>query len=239
MYVKTLAAVLLLFPVFLFSQTPLFKVYSDSAKLVQDAKIITNDFMQQVYKTDESLKVIKPTAVLNTTPYLIFWDDSSQTANMPIWQQVIPQQKQFFIQLNQNNEAEGLRMFGLFFNGFYLPHELSHAVEWHLVFHSKKRKSQGYYMSEYFANTLAIIYWRKSGRTAELEACYKFAKQMVAQLPNPVPAGEDKIAYFNNNYERMTSNPFAYGYYQFSQFVEIYEKKELPSFEAYLGSFTK
>lgn len=239
MYVKALLTGALLLPVFLFSQTPLFKVYSDSAKLVQDAKVVTDDFMQQVYKTDASLKAIKPTAVLNTTPYLIFWDDSSQTANMPIWQQVIPQQKQFFIQLNQNNEAEGLRMFGLFFNGFYLPHELSHAVEWYLVFHTKKRASQGYYMSEYFANTLAIIYWRQKGRTAELEACYKFAKQMIAQLPNPVPEGQDKIAYFNSNYERMTSNPFAYGYYQFSQFVEIYEKKTLPSFEEYLGSFVK
>ena len=239
MYVKTLFAAALLLPVMLFSQTPLFKVYSDSAKLVQDAKIVTGDFMQQVYKTDISLKAIQPAAVLNTTPYLIFWDDSSQTANMPIWQQVIPPQKQFFIQLNQNNEAEGLRMFGLFFNGFYLPHELAHAVEWHLVFHTKKRTAQGYYMSEYFANTLAIIYWRQKGRTAELEACYQFAKQMLAQLPNPVPAGQDKIAFFNSNYERLTSDPFAYGYYQFSQFAEIYEKKELPSFEAYLSAFVK
>ena len=239
MRVKALFTGALLLPFFLFSQSPLFKVYSDSASLVQDAKIVTGDFMQQVYKADESLKTIKPTAVLNTTPYLIFWDDSSQTANMPIWQQVIPQQKQFFIALNNNNEAEGLRMFGLFFNGFYLPHELAHAVEWHLVFHAKKRKSQGYYLSEYFANTLAIIYWRQKGRTADLEACYKFAKQMIAQLPNPVPVGEDKIAYFNNNYMRLTSDPFAYGYYQFSQFVEIYEKKELPSFQTYVSSFAQ
>lgn len=239
MHVKTFLTGALLLPVFLFSQSPLFKVYSDSAKLVQDAKNVTVDFMQQVYKTNESLNVIKPTAVLNTTPYLIFWDDSSQTANMPIWQQVIPQQKQFFIALNNNNEAEGLRMFGLFFNGFYLPHELAHAVEWHLVFHTKKRKSQGYYLSEYFANTLAIIYWRQKGRTTELEACYKFAKQMIAQLPNPVPAGQDKIAYFNSNYERLISDPFSYGYYQFSQFVEIYEKKALPSFQEYLGSFAQ
>lgn len=228
----------MLLPVFLYSQTPFFKVYTDSAQLVNDGKLITTDFMQRVKKVDPSLQ-IQPTAILHTTPYLIYWDDSLQTANLPIWQQVIPEQQQFFISLNGGNEAEGLRMFGLFFNGFYLPHELSHAIEWNYVVHTHQRKSQGLYMSEYFANTLAILYWREKGRTAELGACYRFAKKMVAQLPNPVPAGEDKIVYFNNNYGKLSSNPYAYGYYQFSQFVEIYEKKDLPGFDRFLEDYLK
>ncbi len=235
---KALLLAAMLLPVFLYSQTPFFKVYNDSAQLVNDGKLITADFMQRVKKVDPSLQ-IQPTAILHTTPYLIYWDDSLQTANLPIWKEVIPEQQQFFISLNAGNEAEGLRMFGLFFNGFYLPHELSHAIEWHYVEHTHQRKSQGLYMSEYFANTLAIIYWREKGRTAELEACYRFAKKMVTQLPNPVPQGEDKIIYFNRNYQKLSSNPYAYGYYQFSQFVEIYEKKELPSFSRFLEEYLK
>lgn len=233
---KAFLLVAVLLPFSLFSQAPFFKVYTDSAQLVNDGKAITADFMQKVKQIDPSLP-IQPKAILNTSPYLIYWDDSLQTANLPIWQQVIPDQQQFFIQLNGGNEAEGKRMFGLFFNGFYLPHELSHAIEWYLVVHVKKRASQNFYLSEYFANTLAIMYWREKGRTKELEECYQFAKKMTAQLPNPVPAGEDKINYFNNNYGKLSSNPFTYGYYQFAQFVEIYEKKEAVGFEGYLKDF--
>ncbi len=235
---KALLLAAMLLPGFLFSQVPFFKVYTDSVQLVNDGRAITADFMQLAQQADTSLH-IKPLTILNTTPYLIYWDDSLQTANLPIWQQVIPEQKQFFISLNGGNEADGLRMFGLFFNGFYLPHELSHAIEWNYVVHTHQHKSQGLYMSEYFANTLAIIYWREKGRTAELEACYHFAKKMVSQLPNPVPAGEDKIVYFNSNYGKLSSNPYAYGYYQFSQFVEIYEKKDLPSFDIFLKQFVQ
>jgi len=235
---KALLLVAVLLPFSLFSQAPFFKVYTDSAQLVNDGKSITADFMQRVKKVDAGL-AIEPKAILNTSPYLIYWDDSLQTANLPIWHQVIPDQQQFFIQLNGGNEAEGKRMFGLFFNGFYLPHELSHAIEWYLVFHVKKRKAQNYYFSEYFANTLAIHYWREKGRTRELEQCYQFAKKMTAQLPNPVPAGEDKINYFNNNYGKLSSNPFTYGYYQFAQFVEIYEKKTDEGFDGFLKEFLK
>jgi hypothetical protein len=49
----------------------------------------------------------------------------------------------------------------------------------------------------------------------------KFTKQ----LPNPVPKGEDPVKFFNTNYEQL-KDPYKYGYYQFKQFVEIYENRK-------------
>lgn len=237
MQLKHLFFLLTLLPSVVFSQAPFFKTYSDSVNLVNDGRSIVSDFMKMVKNADSSI-VVKPSAILNTTPYLIYWDDSLQTANLPIWSQVIEPQKEFFYSLNGGSKEDGVKMFGLFFNGFYLPHELAHCVEWNL-FKKGHRKNDGLYRSEYFANTMAIIYWRLKGRQNDLAACYAFARKVLAQLPNPVPKGVNVEEYFNTNYQALSSDPYKYGFFQFNQFVEIYEKKELPSFSEALKAIVK
>ena len=217
------------------AQNKLFTTYTDSAKLVYNANLITTNFIALANKASKKIN-IKATAIVNTTPYLVFWDDSAKTVNLPLWHQVIPPQQQFFIALNDSNTTKGLAMFGLFFNGFYIAHELGHAIEWQQMKLGNKF-CKGYYQSEYFANTLAIIYWKQKGMQQQLDACYVFAKKFVQQLPNPVPTGEDAVEFFNTNYETLSADPFKYGYYQFRQFVDIYEKKQLPSFNQYIAQY--
>ena len=60
---------------------------------------------------------------------------------------------------------------------------------------------------------------------------------MVRQLPNPAPQGEDPINYFNEHYQELGSNPYKYGYYQFTQFVEIYKNKTLEVFDDFIREF--
>src|SRR5574343_309206 len=81
------------------AQPQWFKLYEDSTTLVNDGKAIT--------------------------AYLIFYwgENGERTANLPKWDQLIEPQKQFFYQV-AGSEAAGKDMFRLFFNGFYLPHEL-------------------------------------------------------------------------------------------------------------------
>ncbi len=217
------------------AQNKLFTPYTDSAKLVYNANLITADFIALSKAASKKVN-IKATAIVNTTPYLVYWDDSAQTVNLPLWHQVIPPQQQFFIALNDSNTTKGLAMFGLFFNGFYIAHELGHAVEWQQMKQGNKF-SKGYYQSEYFANTLAIIYWKQKGMQKELDACYVFAKKFITQLPNPVPVGEDTIVFFNTHYEALSADPFKYGYYQFRQFVDIYENKQLPTFNQFISQY--
>lgn len=207
------------------AQKKWFNTYVDSIALVKEAQLITQSFTKDIKKSNKNLKYEIKT-VLHTTPYLIYF--YKDAANIPLWQQVIPEQKQFFYEI-AGSEAEGKKIFGLFFNGFYLPHELGHAYEFAL-----KGEAQGSYKGEYFANTVAILWWKKHHRNKELKQCYEAAKKMWAKLPNPVPEGSTIEEYFSKNYEEASANPYVYGYMQFKQFIEIYEDKNLPDFDTFI-----
>lgn len=222
---KTALLFALLLSSILFGQEKWFTTYQDSITLVSDANLITKKFTNDLQKIDSNFKFEVKT-ILNTTPYLIFF--YKDTANIPLWEQVIPDQKQFFYQL-AGSESEGKKVFGLFFNGFYLPHELGHAFELALY-----GEIPGSYESEYFANTIAILWWKKQNRNEELKKCYEAAKKMWSQLPNPIPEGSTAEEYFSKNYEQASQDPFVYGYLQFKQFIDIYETKNLPDFETFI-----
>lgn len=212
------------------AQKKWFTTYSDSIALVKDANAITKSFTKDIKKCNKNVAYNIKT-VLHTTPYLIYF--YKDAANIPLWEQVIPEQKHFFYEI-AGSEAEGKKFFGLFFNGFYLPHELGHAYEYVV-----KGETIGSYKGEYFANTVAILWWKKHHREKELKECYEAAKKMWAKLPNPVPEGSTIEEYFSKNYEEASANPYVYGYMQFKQFIEIYEDKNLPDFDTFIKQLSK
>ena len=209
------------------AQNNWFTVYQDSVALVKDATILSDNFKKDVYKFKKDDK-FTTTTILNTTPYLIFYDGQNKV-NIPLWSQVLPELKAFTKEV-AGSEEEGKRMFGLFFNGFYLIHEYGHAYQ--ETYDSTNSKVS--YQNEHLANVIAMLYWRKIGKTEELKQCYELAKKMFAKLPNPVPAGTTKEDYFTYNYEQATQNPFVYAYMQFGQFITIYEDQTLPSFDTFM-----
>lgn len=230
MTTNKLVILALLFSLNSFAQQKFFHMYEDSAALIQDANNIVADFTEKVNAV-KPVFTSRPDAILNTKPFLIFYSSKSNTVNLPMWRQVIPEQKMFFQNL-AGNEQKGQEMFGLFFNGFYLAHELGHALQ------NAANKSEGdLYQNEYFANIVAVLYWREIKRTNELLQCYEYATQMVRKLANPVPEGEDPIRYFNEHYEELGADPYKYGYFQFAQFKKIYEDKSLKGFDEFIKAY--
>lgn len=232
---KNTASLLLLLLVFANAnaQRKWFSTYTDSAVLVSDATNIIQKMTEAILKADPTLQLNKTKPIKNTTPFLIYIDFDSGTINLPLWSEVILPQKQFFAEV-AGGEKEGEQVFGLFFNGFYLTHELGHAVG-----HSVGKSFGNAYDSEYDANKLAILYWRAAGESARLEQCYTYAKKMLQSLKNPIPDKEDAKKYLTAHYEEMSSDPYKYGYIQFSQFVEIYEDRQLPDFGTYISKYRK
>jgi hypothetical protein len=217
-----------------FTQKNWFTVYTDSTSLVNDGNEITKQFIADVKKINPDLK-FEVTTVLNTTPYLIYFDPSGtvKTANLPIWSQVITEQKQFFYEV-AGSEMAGKEAFGYFFNGFYLPHELAHALQ-----DAMEGNVPGSYENEYFANVVAMLWWKKHGNQAQLDQCYESAKTMWKNLKSPVPSGVSLQEYLRTNYEQASSDPYVYGYIQFAQFIMIYEDTTLPAFDEFVGSYLK
>jgi hypothetical protein len=223
----TLSIILILLITASFAQQKWFTLYTDSASMVKDGSEIVKLFTKDIEKIKPDIQLNVKT-VLHTTPYLIYYDDKEKTANLPLWEQVIPEQKNFFYQI-AGSETDGKRVFALFFNGFYLPHELGHA------FQSAIQDSlHNSYANEYFANTIAILWWRKHKRGKELKMCYEDAKKIWMKLPNPVPKGMTIEEYFTKNYEKASQDPVTYGYMQFKQFIQIYEDQTLPDFDTFI-----
>lgn len=224
---------------FLFSSTLMaqnnwFKLYEDSTTLVNDGKAITAAFTKDIQQIKPSL-TFNINTKLNTTPYLIFYwgENGERTANLPKWDQVIEPQKQFFYEV-AGSEAAGKDLFRLFFNGFYLPHELGHALE-----HITKGNLKGSYQEEYFANIVAVLWWRKQGKKDELKKCYELAKKVWAKLPNPVPTGSSMESFFTENYQKASEDPYTYGYMQFKQFIMVYEDQTLPDFDTFIRGYLR
>jgi hypothetical protein len=217
-----------------FPQQNWFTLYTDSNALVKDACEVSALFMHDIQQLDPSVAMDVKT-ILNTTPYLIYYmnNGKEKTANLPLWAQVIPQQQSFFYEV-AGGEVAGKNAFGLFFNGFYLPHELGHAFQDIVL-----KESGVSYQNEYFANTVAILWWRKHGRQQELKNCYEAAKAIWSKLPNPVPAGATPEVYFTENYEQASQNPYTYGYMQFKQFIQVYEDESLPDFDTFIKQLLK
>lgn len=212
------------------AQNKWFTVYSDTNKLTIDANAIIEEMAAQINKSGLDAKFLPPKAIKNTTPYLIYIDMEKGVVNLPFWTEVIPPQKEFFADV-AGGEAKGKEVFGLFFNGFYLTHEVGHSFTL-----NAGKKFDNSYDSEYDANVMAMLFWRQKD-SKSLNTCYNYAKEMLKKLTNPVPVGADYKGYMTKHYDELSSDPYKYGYIQFTQFVEIYENKSLPDFSTYVRNY--
>lgn len=209
------------------AQNKWFETYSDSALFVNDANTIVREFANKIKAINPEIE-IDAKAIKNTKPYLIFYSPKNNVVNLPFWDEVMPQQKDFFTEIAGGKE-EGKKAFGIFFNGFYLAHELGHALA------SKTgKKFDNLYDSEYYANQIGISYWKVTGQQKLLKECYKYSQKILEHLKNPVPENENYKEYITGHYNELASDPYKYGYIQFSQFVEIYENKNLPTFDTFV-----
>lgn len=206
-----------------------FKTHKDSTTLIQEANLIKDMFVQDINSIRPELEFSLKTT-LKTSPMLIYYND--KTAYLPLWEQLPEQMKNWFYAMG-GDTLNGQKIFGLFFNGFYLPHELAHGFE-----DALKKLNQSY-KNEYFANTAAILWLRKHNYNKQLKECYEVAKDIMSKTPNPVPEEQSIENYFTDNYENILQNgdPSVYGYMQFGQFIKIYEDETLPDFDTYIKSY--
>lgn len=206
------------------AQNQWFKIYNDSTKFTKDYNLLIKDFENRVKNVDDSvgLKGLK-FAIVNEGG---FYNPSDHTIYMNIYDNT-PQWLLDFSENVAGGKEQGKELAGLFFFGFFMPHEIAHGLQFSL----NKQKADEYH-NEFEANQIAMAYWKKVGKEKELEKCYKVAKQALLKLKNPIPAGEDEQKYFTKYYLEFVQDPYKYGYIQFQQIVTIYEDKSQPDFDS-------
>ena len=212
-----------------YAQNQWFEIYTDTLSLNKASEKLTQDFEKQVSKIDSKITLNNPKSVFNAIGP--FYNPENNTINLPIWN-LSPEMFQDFCITVMGNKNEGKELFGLFFNGFYVPHELGHALQF-----AADRRFDNEYDNEYNANIIAILYWKNRDKSAQLDKCYQYAIKALEKIPNPIPEGENEKLYFTNHYQDFGADPAKYAYIQFTQYIKAFKETENMNFTTYLESF--
>jgi len=76
---------------------------------------------------------------------------------------------------------------------------------------------------EITANRIAVAWYREHDPQylAKLVADFR---RIQSHLPDPVPAGMEKKTYFTDNYQKLGTDPLAYGWYQLQMVLVVYDE---------------
>lgn len=213
------------------AQNNYFEVYTDSTALKNQNDAMILDF-------ETRIKVVKPffsfkgltTEIPRTFMPGQYWPETNKIYHST-WQVLRAPMEGFLTDVTGSQDS-GKNLAALFFYGFFLPHEIGHALHY-----ETNNVPKNDYDGEYEANEIAVLYWRSKGYQKELQECYEIAKIALSKLKNPVPENVDENEYINEHYNELINEPYKYGYILFSQITKILEDKSLPGFEEYIKKY--
>lgn len=154
-----------------------------------------------------------PGVVIDSTPSLVSFYTDDRSVHLSRWAEM-PEGIQGMLGGWAAAGTLGLTPEGQFaeiFNSLLVPHELGHFVA---SFDGRWEREDAW-TNEVLANRIAIAFWAQ-----DTEAAAPIADRVenfnvfLSQLPNPVPEGEDPHAYFESNYQALSNDAAAYGWYQ-------------------------
>lgn len=228
---NTLVLVISMICSFAIAQNNYFEIYNDSTKLKNQNDALIREMEKQIQTTNPYFNFKGLTTEIPNTFMPGQYRSKTNKIYLNTWQVGGPPMEAFLADVAGSNE-KGNTMAALYFYGFFLPHEVGHALQ-----HHTQKEPENNYDGEYEANELAITYWRSKGKQKELQQCYEMAKIVLAKLKNPIPKNEDVKTYVTAHYYEMLKDPYQYAYIQFSQIVTIFEDKSLPTFDVYIQKY--
>ena len=129
------------------------------------------------------------------------------------------------------DQPSGQQLFADMFYKFFFVHELGHWVTGQVITkrHDAGRQAafdnmkQNHWQMELECNRISVAWWREHDPKylARLMADFHAIEQ---KLPNPVPEGQSKQAYFAANYERLGEQPQIYGWFLLQSAMDAYNE---------------
>jgi hypothetical protein len=165
-----------------------------------------------------------PKVFISFTPALSWVNDPGTELHSVAWSQCPPPFQGLIASWAKGAEMTPEAFFGEVFNAFLVPHELSHCID---IYRGQGADRSSLYQAEVHANRVAVAFWlAQEGGEARMARLMKASAVVLSNLPSPVPEGQDKVAYFNANYEALGDNPPAYGWYQFRMFLDAWDARK-------------
>jgi hypothetical protein len=211
----------------LFAQAPASQTQErELAATLAKATAVRDNFVARIHANGFSCPIPVPTILVEGVPSFGQYDDKTNVIRTSDWTLLNPQERALFFQLAGPgaNETDVRTTFDKATHGWIFIHELGHW--WQAC--RNVSSSNGPYQVEFGADRISLAYWREVD-PAIVATMMPIFQSVLANAPNPVPAGEKVEAYFDKHYQELGPSP-AYPWFQSRMNVAAYEEKPAPTF---------
>ena len=189
----------------------------------------------------------RPTVLLNAGAGISFYTGGDRTVHAAQFDDLPSSTQDLFKQLGSltPDEPDGKAFFDDMFHHFFFVHELGHWMVGEVMAGLPqqeraivaKNESANKWESETAANRIAVAWYREHDPKYLTRLIADF-RRIEAKLPDPVPAGIDKKSYFTDNYEKLSTDPVGYGWYQLQMVLVVYDEPK-QTFQQVLNELPK
>ena len=199
---------------------------AEVAATLAKATAVRDAFVAHIHANGFSCPIPVPTILIEDVPSFGQYNDKTNVIRTSDWTLLNPQERAFFFQLAGPGakEADVRAKFEQGAHGWIFIHELGHW--WQAC--RNVSFNRDHYQVEYGADRISLAYWREVDPNV-VGTMMPIFQNVLANAPNPVPAGEDVETYFNKHYEELGPSP-AYPWFQSRMNVAAYEEKPTPTF---------
>jgi hypothetical protein len=220
-------------PLRLSSQTAAAPPANASADEAAMARLVAlrDSFISQIKAEGFQPSLAPPKIVLDNPPSFGRYEDDKNLLHIAAWSALSPEDQARFTRIAgiMTPGKTGEQEFEDGVHHWVFVHELGHW--WQAC---QQKANANHYSVEYGANRIAAAYWRLKD-PALMENTAKRMATISSILTDPVPAGQTKEKFFNENYEQLAPTP-AYRWFQYSMVLGAQAEKPLPSFKQTLQS---
>ncbi len=194
---------------------------SDSAEVKNKLIALRNDFIGRIEAMGFHPSLKPPEIVMDNPLSFGNYDDSTNTLHTSNWTTLPDEDKALFIRAAKMFGYTGEQYFESSAHRWIFIHELGHW--WRACQHQVADS----YASEMAADRIDIAYWRETDTAYSAFSRQRF-ENYLKFIPDPVPAGQDKTKYLNDNYGKLPVP--VYIWFQARMIIDGYNEKPIASF---------
>ena len=195
---------------------------SDSANVKNKLIALRNDFIKKIEAMGLHPRLNPPEIIMDNPPSFGNYEDSANALHTANWQTLPEGDKDLFIRAGKRYGMSGENYFESSAHRWIFIHELGH---W---WRACRQQVTDSYSSEMAANRIDIAYWRETDTAYSAFSRLRF-ENYVKFMPKPVPQGQDKKQFLNDNYGKLPVQ--AYIWFQATMIVDGYNEMPVATFK--------
>ena len=203
---------------------------ASNAEVMAKLTALRDTFISAIKADGFRTRLPAPTIVMDNPPSYGNFENDKNLLHIAVWSALTEQQRSRFEHLSEliKNGKSGQQIFEDSVHHWVFVHELGHW--WQAC---QRKISSNHYSVEYGANRVAAAFWRQTDPDLMKQTEDRMAL-VIRTLQSPMPEGQAKETYFNDNYEKLGPTP-GYIWFQYTMVLSVQAERPLPSFKQTLA----